>query len=162
MERTKTAFAGFRSGRLTMRDLSRSACQDIVEHLGVTRASVWTFTPQQDAIEALALLDKRTGGFEDGAVLRESDFEPYFRAIRKERFVLAPDAATHPATQCFNTGYFGPNDIRSLLDYIIYGKDQPIAILCCEHCGEIREWSGKDMNYLHGMALTIGIAFERS
>jgi GAF domain-containing protein len=42
---------------------------------------------------------------------------------------------------------------------VLTGKN-PVAVLCCEHCGEKKVWTKADETYLHQMAILLGIAFK--
>lgn len=162
MERSRTALLAYRSGTASLDDVYKAVSQDIVESVGSTRASVWHFTPSSDKLVCAALYDSRDGSFHKGAVLSNEDFAPYFDAVLQDGIINAADAAHHPATSCFDELYFIPNDIRSLFDHLITVGKQPTAVLCCEHCGEIKHWSDEDARYLSKMAglLTISLRLQ--
>ncbi|MCU0624079.1 MAG: GAF domain-containing protein, partial [Gemmatimonadaceae bacterium] len=82
-------------------------------------------------------------------------------AIKRDLRIVASDAATHPATSCFDEVYFTPLDIRSLLDVCIVVGGQPVAVLCCEHCGTVRPWSAEDIAYLDKMGALLGMALKQ-
>lgn len=158
MLRTKQALATVRTNPAAVADVYEAICRDIVEQVGATRASVWTFNTLKDAITSECLLDTRDGSVSRGVTLKEEDFGSYFHAIRNDLKIVAPDALTHPATSCFDEIYFTPLDIRSLLDYVVLVRDEPTMVLCCEHCGEQKAWSDEDIRYLHHMAAALALA----
>jgi len=160
MQRARTALNEYRSNPKTVGALWEAVSRDIVDNVGSTRASVWQMNVLQDAITCLTLFDKRTDSVLSGIVLKEDDFPPYFDAIKRDMKVIADDAATHPATSCFDEVYFVPNDIRSLLDFVIMDGSTPIAVLCCENCGSVRSWTDADIGYLQSMAALVRIAFK--
>lgn len=160
MDRARAALIAFRSDTEKLEDLYRAICQDIVEHVGSTRASIWLFNGVQDAITSQCLFDNRDGTFSSGVTLAEDDFPPYFEAIKRDLKIVAPDAEHHPATACFDDIYFTPLDIRSLLDFVIQEGSSPVAVLCCEHCGSRKDWSEADIKYLHQMAAVLGMTFK--
>lgn len=160
MQASRAALAQLRKGAITSVDLQRTICQDIVQNVGSTRASIWLFNPLRDQITCAMLFDSRTGGFHTGVVLKADDFPDYFKAIERDLEIVAPDAANHPATKCFDEVYFVPNDIRSLLDHVVMQNDQPYAVQCCEHCGVIKPWSQANIEYLHQMSSLLTWAFK--
>jgi GAF domain-containing protein len=160
MQASRAALAQLRKGAITAVDLQRTICRDIVQNVGSTRASIWLFNPLKDQITCAMLFDSRTGGFHTGAVLKADDFPDYFKAIERDLEIVAPDAANHPATKCFDEVYFVPNDIHSLLDHVVMQNEQPYAVQCCEHCGEIKNWSSDNIEYLHQMSSLLTWAFK--
>lgn len=160
MDRARAALTAFRANPDTLDDLYRAICQDIVEHVGSSRASIWLFNGVKDAITSQCLFDSRDGTFSSGVTLSEDDFPQYFDAIKRDLKIVAPDAEHHPATSCFDEIYFTPLDIRSLLDFVILEGTSPIAVLCCEHCGVIKDWTEADVKYLHQMSAVLGMTFK--
>jgi hypothetical protein len=159
MELSRIALNEFSAGRFTSDDVHRSICKDIVSNVKTTRASVWYFDDTKEKIISACLFDVCSNIFTSGVVLKEEDFPEYFASIMKNNFVSASDAANHPATRCFDDLYFLPNDIYSLLDFIITVRTKQIAVLCCENCGSKREWSKYDHEYLSQMAQLLRLSF---
>lgn len=160
MEQSREALKAMRAGSGTLESVLEVVCREITDNVGSTRASVWDFGPAKDEIRCLKLLDTRDGSYSDGSVLREDDFPAYFEAIKADLKIVAADAAHHPATACFDEVYFVPLDIRSLLDFVIYRGTEPVAVLCCEHCVDKKNWSEADVAYLQNMAALIAFAFR--
>jgi GAF domain-containing protein len=158
MQRARQALGAIKTDPAAIGDFYEAVCRDIVEHVGATRASVWSFNTLKDAITSECLVDSRDGSVSRGVTLKEEDFGAYFHAIRTDLRIVAPDALTHPATSCFDEIYFTPLDIRSLLDYVVLVRDEPAMVLCCEHCGEQKPWSDADVEYLHQMAAVLAMA----
>jgi GAF domain-containing protein len=159
MENSRAILGKFSTGGATAQDVHRAVCRDIVDNVQSTRASIWYFNSFHDRVTSACLLDSRTNKFEAGAVLQEDDFPEYFQAIREQNVVNAVDAINHPATRCFDELYFLPNDISSLLDFVITVGNNHVAVLCCEHCGGKRNWSEKDQEYLKQMAILLRLSF---
>jgi GAF domain-containing protein len=161
MHRAKSALSRFKQQAVSIDAVYEAVCQDIVEHVGSTRASVWSMNGMQDAIVCVKLFDSRDGSFQSGTRLGEEDFLPYFAAIKSDLKIVAADALTHPATSCFDEIYFTPLDIRSLLDVVILVGGEPVGVLCCEHCAEQKPWSEADVSYLGSMAALLGMALKQ-
>lgn len=163
MDRSKSALRAFKSGSTSLDALLETVCREITEHVGSTRASVWTFRqPLRDAIVCASLFDTRDGSVSKGAVLSEDDFPDYFRAVTEDLRIVAPDAVTHPATKAFDDVYFLPLDIRSLLDFVVLVDGVPVAVLCCEHCTDIKQWTDADVDYLQAMSSVVAFALKQS
>lgn len=156
MKLSKEAFQELRNGQLAVSDFWNVVCQEITDNIGSSRASLWTFDAKRESIYCEALYDARDGRFSYGTVLRAKDFPSYFAAILQEAQVVAPDARKHPSTSCFNQLYFEPNDIHSLLDFILIDGVTPIGVLCCEHCGDVKQWTDGDVRYLQAIASILG------
>lgn len=162
MQRARAALAAYKGGHSPIETVHQAVCQDITEHVGATRASVWSFATAslRSSITSLCLFDARDASFSSGATLTEDDFPEYFDAITRDLRIVAPDAITHAATACFDEVYFTPLDIRSLLAFVILDKGRPVAVLCCEHCGEQKAWSQQDLDYLQAISTVVGFAMK--
>ena len=122
---------------LTARDIVPSA----------NRISLWLFDETFDAIHCLICLDEE-GQYSSRQVLSRQDFGAYFESIMTSQVLSASDARTHPATKCFNVGYFDTFNIHSLLDYIFHNEFKPAGVICCERVGNAVEWSDEDIESL--------------
>jgi GAF domain-containing protein len=161
MQQSTAALRSLKSGAISYASFLETVCKEITQHVGSTRASVWTFRqPLRDAIICEALYDTRDGSVSSGTVLAEDDFPDYFRAITDDLRIVAPDAVTHPATKAFDDVYFLPLDIRSLLDFVVLVDQVPVAVLCCEHCTDIKPWSEADVDYLQKMSSVVGFGLK--
>jgi len=154
-----TAMAQLRDGRCGIGKVWEAACAHLSERLQCSRVSVWLYSPDRDHLHELCLLDARTQRFSSGMTLSAGDFAPYFDALSRVAVVDAPQARTHPATSCFGDAYFLPADIHSLLDCVVFDADEPVAVICCEHCGHERQWLAQDQNALAQVAQRVGQAF---
>ncbi|QOL24618.1 GAF domain-containing protein [Thalassotalea sp. LPB0316] len=122
------------------------------------RVSLWSLNSTKDRIDCHLLIDK-DGNVSQGFSLSKNDFPQYFDAIIKHQVVNACDARNNVATACFNKSYFEPNDIHSLLDYIIHHDFEPVGIICCEATGAVVEWQDSHINALKRVANISSIFF---
>jgi GAF domain-containing protein len=159
MDKSRLVLSRYSADMASAREVHETVCRDIIEHVGSTRASVWYFNPECDALKSAYLVDSRTPEVSDDTILLAKDFPEYFAAITENVFVRAVDAVNHPSTRCFAELYFAPLDISSLLDFVILVDKKPVAVLCCEHCSEIREWTHENQEYLHNMAVLLRLSF---
>ena len=164
MELARAAFSAFKAGSAPLASVYEAICKDITTHVGATRASVWRMdtTGLRSSITSVCLHDTRDGSFSSGVTLTEEAFPEYFEAITSDLRIVAPDAITHPATSCLDEVYFTPLDIRSLLDFVVLDKGQPVAVLCCEHCAEQKQWTQQDLDYLQAIATVVGFTMKAS
>lgn len=121
------------------------------------RVSLWEFIEGKTAIHCIALLTSEGFGVPDELVLRDSEFPEYFEAILAEDTVCASAARSDLRTQCFNQGYFEPNDIHSLLDYIFSREFVQYGIICCESVARQVKWSEADIEHLKRAATVVSV-----
>jgi GAF domain-containing protein len=159
MDGTRAALAEFSAGMTSVTEVHKTLCNDILTHVCSTRASIWYFDVGANSLTSACIVDHRKPEGEAPITLRSEDFEGYFEAIKQGGAVLASDALTHPATECLAKLYLVPNGITSLLDFVIKVGPDPVAVLCCEHCGGLKEWTSKDQAYLQGMAVLLKLSF---
>ncbi|MGS2720613.1 GAF domain-containing protein [Paraglaciecola aestuariivivens] len=127
---------------------------------GADRISLWRFEDDYSKIVSSVSYDSSKNKFEDSSELHRKDFTPYFDAIINQNVIKASDARNHPATECFTELYFEPNNIYSLLDFILHEDFNPIGVICCESLGNIYEWSEKDVQSLRRIARASSLYFR--
>ena len=128
--------------------------KDIIPH--ADRISLWLFSEQFDALHCLICLDEAQQ-YSSGQVLRRDDYASYFDYIMENQVLKASNATTHPATQCFNHGYFDVYNIHSLLDYIYYDDFKPTGVICCEKVDSAIEWNDSDVDSLRRISSIISM-----
>ena len=116
------------------------------------RVNLWQFSEDQQAIHCVMHYEKHTQMTSHGQVLSRKDYPNYFDAIIKSQWVVVNHAREHEDTRCFNEGYFEPNDIYSLLDFVFHGEGEPLGIICCEAIGEPTIWSDADLTVMKRIA----------
>lgn len=122
--------------------------------------SLWNFDADFSKIQNIIALDVEAGSFSKLADLQQKDFPEYFSAIVENELIVASDARTHPMTRCFNEAYFIPNDIFSLLDFILHKDFKPVGVICCESRGKQAHWIKEDEDNLRTLAVLISFYFE--
>ena len=153
---------GFMSGAMKPEIFYQSLTELIVATIGCSRASLWQYTSGlQDRVVCLDLYDSGDSQHHAGAALSESDFGPYFHAMRTENLIVAGQARQHPATSCFNELYFEPNGIHSLLDVGINVGGTPFGLFCCEQVTFVKEWTPEDVEFLRSVGTLCGMAFKK-
>jgi len=131
--------------------------------VGCSRSSLWRYNSAlQDQVTCLDLYDTADQQHAAGFGLSESDFGPYFAAMRNDNLIVASDARNHPATSCFNELYFEPNGIYSLLDVGIGVGGTPFGLFCCEQVTFIKEWTNDDVEFLRAVGTLCGMALRKA
>lgn len=162
MQKTLSAYGQFTKEACSLEYVFQVMCEEITETIGCTRASIWSFSEDGNEITCHSLFDLRTSEFTKGATLSETFFPTYFKAIREYCVIDAADALKHPQTECFSELYFRPNDIHSLLDYVLMIDAKPVGILCCENCGEMKQWKKEDVEFLMKQASVLGLIIKKA
>lgn len=154
--------AALMRGAVSPTDFFAQLTETIAQLVGCSRTSVWRYTnADRDAIVCEDLFDARHNSHQAGGTLQRDQFSPYFSAIRANVVLMATHARFHPATECFNDAYFLPNDIHSLLDVNIDAHGKPWGLFCCEHTGEVKEWTDADAAMLRSIGTMCGMALGR-
>jgi len=122
--------------------------------------SLWVFEGNATKIRSLINFDADNNCFSAGVVLSKEDFPAYFEAIIEEQVVVASDARNTRATACFTEPYFQPNDIHSLLDFILHKDFKPVGVVCCERQGSMVQWSESDTHMIGALATMISFFFD--
>lgn len=135
--------------------LTCSAIASTIPH--ADRVSLWEFIESKTAIRCIALLTDEGFSMPENMVLTQTDYPQYFDAIIKDDTVCAPTARSDVRTQCFNQGYFEPNQIYSLLDYIFSREFVTYGIICCESVGREVEWTEQDIEHLKRAATVVSV-----
>ncbi|MCX5746515.1 MAG: GAF domain-containing protein, partial [Proteobacteria bacterium] len=133
----------------------RAITETAARALKVARASVWLIAEDDSTIECSDLYEATTGTHSRGLVLSRADFPRYFDAMLEEETIAADDAHTDPATSEFSAVYLTPLGIGALLDAPIRTGLRLVGVLCHEHIGPARPWTGseqKDAAFLASLA----------
>jgi two-component system sensor histidine kinase/response regulator len=140
----------------SINEICQFVCEFITSKTEATRASIWFYNEDKDAIICQHLIDKRNNESSRGATLNQEDFESYFEGLEKGETIIADNARGHEFTEVFTELYFEPNDIYSLLDTPIKLDGETIGVVCCEHCGEFRSWTQFDIGLSRTLASELG------
>ena len=141
-----------------------AALQLVTEKLSgtmeVERVSVWRFSPDRAEIVCVDLYVRGTRAHESGTRLRAGDYPRYFAALGESRSVAASDARTDPRTSEFAKDYLAPLGITSMLDVPIRIDGALDGIVCHEHTGSRRVWTGEEQDFASSAADIVALAME--
>ncbi len=132
--------------------------------LGIERVSYWSLDGNA-AIVCEALFSLERGATDTafaGTRLAAADYPTYFAAILGNRPVAANHAQTDAATREFADGYLKPLGITSMLDVPVWFQGKVVGVICHEHIGPAREWSGEDISFASSVASMVSLALEEA
>lgn len=127
---------------------------------GADRVSLWVFSPDFESIESIICYDSATRCYTSGQRLNKLDYNNYFESVLDREVINAPQARTDDITKCLNETYFEPQNIYSLLDFILHREFIPRGIICCESLGGVMLWSDKDIESLKRIARASSLYFR--
>lgn len=161
MQRTLDVIANNHPDRATRDDMFEAVCRDCAEDVRADLVSIWLFDGPNRRIVRGAVYDSIAGTYEEDGMAIAFDRAPnYFRHIREETLIVAPDACRHPMTSELADSYFRPLGIVSMLDFIIHRPGfEPFGIVCCENRHGQRDWSDEDITYLRRIAALLALHF---
>lgn len=127
---------------------------DILNHahdvLDVSRISIWLLKEAETGkqLECVTSTDWNDNNIPEVApALNEADFPAYFQAIEHGLPIIAHNAETDERTHEFLIPYLIPNNIKSMLDTIIYNNGTPSGVVCCEQMGDFRKWQREEVHF---------------
>jgi hypothetical protein len=138
----------------------RQTCSSMLKAIpSANRVSLWKFGENQTYLQCLLCFDKLDNKYTSEHILSKADYPEYFAGLAKSNCVMASNAREHPMTRCFNQDYFIPNQIHSLLDYVLHHDFIPTGVICCESVGRRVEWEQEDVDALRKIATIISMFF---
>jgi two-component sensor histidine kinase len=128
----------------------------ITATLKIERLSVWIFNPKKDGIISIGEYDTRTGKMGRDTILSKLEYPHYFKALKENKIILAPDILNHPSTREFTTSYAIPHGICSLMDIPLRIMGELVGVMCFEKCGNVlRNFSNNEQTF----AMSLDIVF---
>lgn len=127
--------------------------------VGVERVSVWRFTGDRAAIEAVDLFEASRGRHSSGQRIREEEVPAYFHALGTNQVLAAHRATTDPRTREFAASYLEPNGIASMLDAPVLLGGELGGVVCLEQVGESRRWTAEEQELAISVANVAALLF---
>jgi two-component system, OmpR family, phosphate regulon sensor histidine kinase PhoR len=128
--------------------------------LDVERTSIWRLLPDGNAIVCEDNFVRAQGRHTAGDILWARDYPSYFSAIAKNRVIAAHEARTDARTRELSTAYLEVHGITSMMDVPIWHKGRLYGVLCHEHVGPARRWTGDDETFAANLADVASLALE--
>jgi len=163
---------GFATARLELARLradGKDALQRTLERatelsartLGVERVGVWMFEEAGAVLRCKCLYEASRHRHSSGEMLTSADYPAYFRSVEELRTIVAPDALRDPLTRDLAETYLAPLGITSMLDAPLYRGGLVVGIVCHEHIGPMRTWSGDDQAFAASVADMVALIYEQ-
>jgi diguanylate cyclase (GGDEF)-like protein/PAS domain S-box-containing protein len=130
------------------------------ETMGVTRVSIWRFSPPEDKLILCDLFDRVSQTHRAGAELIAARCPAYFETLKWHRVISVTDALVDPRTAGFMEDYLEPNHIVSMLDAGIWQGNQRTGIVCVESVNARRLWTPDEQQFAASLADLIVIHLE--
>ncbi len=128
--------------------------------LQVTKASVWLYTDDKEAIECVDAYDLSENAHSQGRIVKKADAPDYFRALAEERVIAVSNILEDPRTPQHRQGELCSQDTISVLDASVRLEGELIGVVCHEHVGSPRIWEHEDLNFAGALANLVSLALE--
>jgi PAS domain S-box-containing protein len=148
---------------LEMRDPA-AAFQRITEAharaLGVARVGIWLYSEDRRTIRCADLYEMSEHRHSSGIELHQADCPAYFAALEEMDVIAADEARTDPRTRDFAETYLRPLGIFSMLDAPVAVGGNIVGVMCSEHVGGPRRWTGDEKTFVASVANLVSLALE--
>lgn len=118
--------------------------QRIIIPLRIERTSVWLFSPDRSALISMGEYDSRSISFKKNNQLLKVNYPNYFKALEKNKILLAENIHTHSDTKELSESYALPNEVISLMDIPLRICGELIGVMCFEKTGKIEKKFNKE------------------
>ena len=138
---------------------SKNLISEVSQILKVERCSIWLYNDDKTSIILEQLYKRLEGKFYQGGEIFETDYTPYFNALKSGSVIIANDAEKHQATNCFSDNYLTPNGIKSMLDIPIFYRGKAIGVICLESTRK-RTWREEEINFVQILSSLYSLAWS--
>ena len=128
--------------------------------LGVARVGIWRYTEDRTAIRCADLYDMSSHHHSSGMELPAASYPAYFEALEEMDVIAVEDALADPRTRDFHETYLRPLGITSMLDAPIHVGGHVDGVLCSEHVGPLRLWTGDEKTFAAAVANVVSLSLE--
>jgi signal transduction histidine kinase len=147
---------------VTLRSVWLELAELVSAALDVDRVGVWVLVDEDRALRCRYLFQRSSQELFQGVVLHQADFPAYFAALQLHRTLPADDARTLEITQELSSSYLEPLGITSMLDAPIYVQGKVVGVVCHEHVGTVRTWSGAEADFASAVADNIARIYQEN
>ena len=159
-EPARLQLARLNASGVSLRQVWEDLSELVTGALDIDRIGVWVLIDEGRALRCRYLYQRSNHQMFQGAVLRAQDFPGYFGAIEARRTIAAAHAASADLTKELRQAYFEPLGITSTLDAPIYVEGRVVGVVCHEHCGLPREWTGAESDFVSAVADNIARLYQ--
>lgn len=137
--------------------LARQVTEVAARATGAERANAWLFNKDETELHCVDLYEATPARHSSGMVLKESEFQNEFRALKTARYVNADDPLTDPRTAGYVESYLKPLHISSMLDVVIEASGKHLGLLCIEHVNKPHHWDPDEIAFANQLADKLGL-----
>lgn len=148
------------SSNASEQDIFEALCKDVLEELKVDLVSIWYFNDDYTSMTCKYSIDKTGSRALVGLDFLKADHPTYFNAIIEGVSVKANDVYLQPETRELVDGYFTPNGIFSMLDYLIVEGGRTTGLICCETTSGKRVWTEQDNDRIRALTVMAGVELK--
>jgi len=127
--------------------------------LEVERVNIWMFDRERTRIRCIQAYERGANSHTQGDEILASVAPSYFVALGELRTVAAFDALNDPRTREL-ASYLQPRGITTLLDAPLYQRGELAGVVCHEHVGPPRQWSGDEQAFAGSVGDLVSLAIE--
>ena len=130
------------------------------ETLNCERVSVWVFDENFSILTTDFIYKLSANAYLPGLILHQPDYPTYFEQLKKNEYIIANDAHSHPWTTKFSANYLTPLGISSMMDIPLREGELIIGVICHEHVGMPRNWTESERSFASSVSNLISLALE--
>lgn len=150
------------SGGTALTDIWLQLARCVTESLEIDRIGVWVLADEGRALRCRYLFQRSSEEVFRGAMIRQQDFPQYFEALYSRRTLFAGVEQSSAISKELFASYLEPLGITALLDAPIYSQGRVVGVVCHEHVGTTRVWTGAESDFASAVADNIARLYEES
>lgn len=131
---------------------ARTITEAATRTLDVERASIWFLEDDGSTLRCADLYERTSDRHSSDIELAATEYPRYFDALAENRSIAVDDAQNDPRTAAMTDEYLEPLGITSMLDATVRSGGEVVGVICHEHVGEAREWTGDEARFAAEMA----------
>lgn len=132
------------------------------ETMQVKRVAIWIFEKGRYRIQCSDLFQADEGQHSNGISIAVEKYPAYFEALEKDRVIAVEDVKKDLRTAEFYKSYLFPPTLTSVLNAPVRVRGITVGMICHEHLGDVRHWSGDEQHFAASMADLVALAMEAS
>jgi GAF domain-containing protein len=147
-------------GEIDRNEFVEELARGMAPLMGCSRCAVRLLVHHETglALRTLALYDTGARRLRAAPDIASANAGPYFDALSREGVVVAADVRTHPLLAPFLDAYFGPQDVRSLLDVGFSVNGVLYGTFSCEEVHGTMAWTQPQVNLMRQISARASLA----
>jgi len=120
------------------------------KNIDSSRVSIWNYA--NETLACIDIIQSDTQEHSNSNSISEKDFPIYFKAIKEQIIIHAPDAHSNKYTHELSIPYLTVLGINSILDIPIKINNTLWGVLCLEYIGKEKTWSNENISFSKAFA----------